>query len=276
MNTPHLHSDMDAGAASGAGGPAAVHDLSPDGALVRSAATGAQLQPEPIAGFSIGSGLGIDEPIPARARMSSSTALLLGGVLVAGAALVGMRKLGIGPGAAMGRVQFDTKLVDTPPLALGDHTVLLADLNASRVSLQVPDDSVKLNPFLLAHVLPEAGSGLDDSADAIAAARAAADRLKQSAAQRKQALAEALKGLTLNSIVEGATPIARISGRAVRIGDGIANIFTVKSIKGRTVELACENTLYILELNRGGYTTAEPAAPPMSLPPSNTLQPFQQ
>lgn len=271
MNTPRFRPYSDT--VMGGGASAEVTDA---GALVPTAnAAAAMPQPEPIAGFSIGAGMGMDEPIPTRQRMSSSSALLLGGVLVAGAAMVGMRKLGIGPGAAMGRVQFDTKLVDTPPLAMADHTVLLADLNASRVALQVPDDSVKHNPFVIAHVLPEQEAAVDDS-EGQAAARAAADLLKQSAAQRRQALAEALKGLSLNSILEGATPIARISGKAVRVGDQVAGLFTVKSIKGRTVELAHEGTVYILELNRGGYTTADPAPAPMNLPPSNPLQPFHQ
>ena len=271
MNTPRFRPESES-----AGGAGATSDFSGAGAMV---ATGGgvdgRAQPEPIASFAIGAGMGMDEAVPARQRMSSSSALLLGAVLVAGAAMVGMRKLGIGPGAAMGRVQFDTKLVDTPPLAMADHTVLLADLNASRVALQVPDDAVKHNPFVIAHVLPEQAAAVDDS-DALAAARAAADRQKQSAAQRRQALADALKGLSLNSILEGATPIARLSGKAVCVGDRVAGLFIVRAIKGRTVELEHEGTVYILELNRGGYTTADPAPAPMSLPPSSMPQPFHQ
>ncbi len=230
---------------------------------------------QPVTAFSGGAAFAADDALPGKPRMSSTSALLMGGVLVAGAALVGMRHLGIGPGAAMGKVQFDTRIVDRAPLALGDHSALLADLSASRVQLQVPDDSVKQNPFMLAHVLPEAGAAPPDDAQALAAVRAEAERQTRSAAERKRALVDALKGLTLNSVIEGATPVARISGKAVRVGDSVADLFTVHAIRGRTVELAHESTIYLLELNKGGYSTAEPVSP-ATLPPSNTLRPFDQ
>ncbi len=240
------------------------------------ASEGAFVQPEPIASFTIGSGMGMADALPQKARMSSSTLLLLGGLTVAGAALVGMRALGLGPAAALGKVRFDTKLIDDAPPSLGDHAAVLADLNASRVQLQVPGDSVKPNPFEIANVLPAGPEPGDDGSTGTEAARAEAERLSRSASEKRRALTEALAGLVVNSIIDGAAPAARISGRTVRPGDTVANLFTVKAIKGRVVELTFEGTIYQLELNRGGFTLPDASGKPFELHPSSSLPPLSQ
>ncbi|MFN0011543.1 MAG: hypothetical protein ACKVS8_07855 [Phycisphaerales bacterium] len=267
MNGFHL----DPSPESAAGGTGTLaHAARPAGA------DGAPGQPEPIASFTIGSGLGVADAQPSKPRMSSSTQLLLGGLFLAGGALVGMRALGIGPGTAFGKVRFDTKLIDEAPRSLGDHAVVLADLNASRVQLQVPGDSIKLNPFEIANVLPISVAPGDDGSRSAEAARAEAERLSRSASEKRRALTDALAGLVVNSIIDGASPAARISGKTVRPGDTVANLFTVKAIKGRTVELVCEGTIYQLELNRGGFTIPDAPAQPAELQPSSSLPPLSQ
>ncbi|MBY0308772.1 MAG: hypothetical protein K2Q09_08530, partial [Phycisphaerales bacterium] len=82
MNTPRFRPESES-----AGGAGATSDFSGAGAMVPTGGgVDGRAQPEPIASFAIGAGMGMDEAVPARQRMSSSSALLLGAVLVAGAA----------------------------------------------------------------------------------------------------------------------------------------------------------------------------------------------
>ena len=50
-------------------------------------------------------------------------------------------------------------------------------------------------------------------------------------------------------MIGGSNPVARISGQAVRVGDTVAEVFTVKAIHGRAVDLDYEGETFTLSLD---------------------------
>ena len=66
--------------------------------------------------------------------------------------------------------------------------------------------------------------------------------------RRKREIVRKYSALDLNSVLLGSTPVARISGNTVRVGDILDGIFRVKSISARTVNLEVDGKLYTLSL----------------------------
>ena len=224
-------------------------------------------------------GLDLDTT-PRKRRISPNTMLLLGVLAVAGGVLGAMRKVGLGPAATAAATNFDTALVESASKPSRDHRPLLADLNASRTALQVPDSHVRANPFMLAPA-PEAGPDLAAAERRAAEAlKAEAERMKQAAAQRQKELQTAITNLRLNSVLGGSTPRARINGQLVAAGERVGSFFTLKVIHGRSVELEAEGRLFVLEMEqkaapaeeqdldptRENPAPAQPWAPPTMAP----------
>src|SRR5688572_15380278 len=187
----------------------------------------------------LGGSSGIDASTAGAPRRFGGQAVLLGMVLVAaGAALVAMRYLGMGPRSSRGEeVKIDYDIDKATPA--GDHMRVLADLGANRSAEQVPPDQVQRNPFRLegqlATALPEVPT---DSGKPVQ------DPVELARRDRERKVIAAFSGLELHTVLGGSNPIARISGQTVRPGDKVAEFFTVAAIEGRGVSLECDGKVY--------------------------------
>ncbi|MCB9838799.1 MAG: hypothetical protein H6813_05630 [Phycisphaeraceae bacterium] len=187
-------------------------------------------------------GATIDQAVPERKKPIPDSALLLAlVVLVAGGGLYLMRQMGLGA-----KIQFTNVKIDYPlegGSQKGDDQRLLADLRSGGVE-QVPLNQVQKNPFELIGearmvndmpVLPR-GESPEEA------------RLRRAAEDRQRLIANRYASLDLNSVLLGGVPVARISGQTVRVGDLVADLFLVKSITSRTVDLEVDGKLYTLSL----------------------------
>jgi hypothetical protein len=187
-----------------------------------------------------------------RRRFSSSTVLLACAAVVAGGTLYAMRRVGLGPRSAQAMPAIDKDLERIAASNKRDHTPLLADLNATRTAMQVPDAKVKKNPFRLNTEAAAAETPEDPTIRQLAEiARAEVERVKREAAARRQKIEAALSNLKLTGVGTGSVPLARISGRFYRVGDTVDKLFKVVAVTGRTAELECDGERYTLEIAEG-------------------------
>lgn len=174
------------------------------------------------------------------AKRSTGGFLVLGlVVVVAGGSLFVMRKLSAGRNLASADIKLDYPIGADGSLQDGgnEHIKVLDDLASIDSSVQVPLESIeKKNPFVLGDGEVIEAANIDDPE---------ARRLAELQARLAKVQAEFNK-LELNSVLGGSTPIARISGEAVRVGDKIGDYFTVIAIHGRSVELSAEGEIYTL------------------------------
>lgn len=166
--------------------------------------------------------------------------LLLVVVAVAGALLLGMRKLGLAGRLELVDIKIDYPFDMHKDAVVGpDHETVINDLKSSSDVVQVPPELVQMNPF-------EWKTEAKDETDEIALREA--ERLKKQAAARQKEVIRAFSKLRLNSVMGGRIPVAQISGQLVKVGDDVGDFFTVLSIEGRTVVLVHNNTKYTLTL----------------------------
>ena len=96
------------------------------------------------------------------------------------------------------------------------------------------------------------------SGDPNAASRAAADRARRDAETKHGKVQASLSTMKVNGIIGGSNPVARISGEAVRVGDTVGEIFTVKAIHGRGVDLEHEGVTYTLNMDDDAANSTKP------------------
>jgi hypothetical protein len=187
-------------------------------------------------------GVGADLPTghSARSRVSTGTLILLLVVVVAGGVLYIMRQFGLGTRLELVDVKIDYPIDGSATVSTEQHQQVLASLRDSSTTVQVPLNEVKKNPFQL---------GLrEEEAAPEPTSQSPFDREAAERARRKQMIQSTFASLELNSVVGGSVPIARISGDNVRIGDRLKDLFTVRSIRGRSVELVADGEVYILTM----------------------------
>jgi hypothetical protein len=190
-----------------------------------------------------------------RRRMSRSSMLIVVTVACSGAAIAGMRHLAGGPRSSLAapvKIDYD---VDKSRVGAGDHKKVLAEL-ATTHAAQVPPEQVQRNPFMMAGALEEMQVGGPTTGDLEAAksekaARAEAEKVKREREEHQRAVETAFNELDLHSVMGGPTPVARISGQTVRIGDTIGNYFKVTAIQGRTVTLEADGKMFTLTMSTG-------------------------
>lgn len=192
---------------------------------------------------------GADSPdaliAPTRRKISAQTIFLV--ILVFGGAgmIYGMRLVGIGPLSAMAFTKMPDYDLTKTGSKTAEHKQVLDQLSAANVKTQVPVDQVQKNPFMMSDVLTsEPKDGGED-----VAGKANAERAKRESEARRRKVESALNGLTLHGVIGGSNPVARISGQAVRVGDTVAEIFTVKAIHGRSVDLDYDGQIFTLSLD---------------------------
>jgi hypothetical protein len=181
-----------------------------------------------------------------RKRKFSTQTLALTFLLAAGGATVyGMRMIGIGPMAALARgkmTEFESAV--TPATRGADHKRVIEDLTTSHVNSQVPADQVQKNPFRMAEALSADVKPSDNGA-----AKAGADRVRRDAEARRKKIETTIATLKVHGILAGSNPVARISGQTVRVGDTVEEVFTVKAIHGRAVDLEADGEVFTLSID---------------------------
>lgn len=166
-------------------------------------------------------------------QLLSGPALIIVIIAVAGGALFGMRKLGLGADLALADITIDYPFDEQKKTkSVEDHQKLLADLRNSGEVVQVPLKSVQMNPFEWrgrreAVETPDIAPVAEDPT-------ARAERLRL---QRLQELRGRVKSLKLAGVMGGRVPMARINGELARVGDTIDEDFVVAEIEGRRVTL---------------------------------------
>ena len=180
--------------------------------------------------------------------------VFIGAVLVLGiGVVVGMRQLSIAAAKAgeMFTLDFKPEAEDVEAIAKFDR--VMRDLELSGRPMQVPLDELTSSPFTFSfHEEPieiEAGEDMTLAQLREAQRQAALEEQRQAAAEeaRQSRIMTALANLKVQSVLGGTTPVARVSGEAVREGDELG-IFRAVKISGRTVVLEVDSRYFAIQM----------------------------
>lgn len=168
-------------------------------------------------------------------------------ILVLGAvgAIFAMRHFGMGPAGALAEVDLNYK--PTPGGAGVSPHKVLADLERSRRAVQVPAENITQDPFVLDNTTPEVAE--KPTVDPDLARRAEAERLRQQQEARRKAIETDLHKLTLQGVMGGSSPVARISGQLYKVGMPVGDYFTITAIGGREVTLRADGQDFTLTMD---------------------------
>lgn len=188
-----------------------------------------------------GAGAGDLAPEPTRRRFGG-VGLIVCAVVIGAGGLLGMRQLGMGAHVSFAKVKIDYDLEAASATAAdSDPGEVLTALRESGDIAQVPLDDIQMNPF--------AWNGFaETNKQADTAGPTPEDLSRRVAEERRRQVSTALSRLTLNSVVGGSTPVARISGQLVRVGETVGEFFTVSAISGRRVDLVADGETYSLSI----------------------------
>lgn len=200
---------------------------------------------------------GVNPSTPASKFKVHSQTLVIALVLAAsGAALYMMRKQGMGAGIRFDppKIDYNMNKIATP--ADEKHTQeVLHDLERSQEPTEAMVDKIQKNPFQLdTHGTTEAVSAVDPAA--LNKARAAAEAL-----DRENAVKTALASVQVDAIMIGPVSLARINGKIIREGDVVADIFKLKSIQDRSVDLEANGKLYTVNITENVGGKPRPQSP---------------
>lgn len=183
--------------------------------------------------------------------------LFIGVVLVLGAgAIFGMRQIAVSAAKAgeLFNLNFQPEAEDAEINRKFDR--VMQDLERSGRPMQVPLDEIEGSPFQFLSRAedfePEPG---EDPSLALQRDRdrqrlADAERARQAAAVRDAKIQTELKKLQLQGVLGGTTPVARIADETYRLGDQIAELFTIVRIEGRGVILQVDDRYFVLQIGR--------------------------
>jgi len=206
-------------------------------------------------------GAGGGEGDPASAELFSKPkspfrgqTLFIGIVLVLGVGVVvGMRQLSLAAAKAgeIFSLDFEPEAEDIESVAKFDR--VMRDLERSGRPMQVPVDQVKTSPFTFAfneepiEVEPGEDMSLAQLREQQRRAAEEEQRRADEERDRNNQLMTELASLKVQGILGGSTPVARVSGKAVREGDEIGMFRAVK-ISGRTVVLAADGRYFAIQM----------------------------
>jgi hypothetical protein len=194
-------------------------------------ATGGNLLAEMRGGDTIGGEAPPPPPPRARRRLKTQNIVIGAVIVLSVGVLYAMRLYGMGAGISFATVPIDYQIDGQSARLTAEQRRILQELQLSGEPIRLAMSHIRKNPFQLntreSSVLgPEVP--LDPNADD-------ADLERQEALERQ--IAQAMGNLTLNSVMRGRIPIARVNGKIVKVGDTIDGVFTVKAIHDREVEL---------------------------------------
>ena len=160
---------------------------------------------------------------------------VVAGVLAIGIALLFfMRQAGMGPRPAEADVIVDYQFQEKRAAeAVELQQEVLEELNRAGPPVQFETEEIGRNPFRL-----KAPLQITDGSPETAAENAGEVRVM-----------DALSRLRLQTVIDGRIPVARISGKTVRVGDRVGELFVAESISGRSVTLRAGDRVFTLEMN---------------------------
>ena len=200
-------------------------------------------------------------------KFSQSTILIVLVVLIAGASLYLMRATQTNIASdknaksleakieqALAKLSNPNAMAPTDPLLNKNMNVLFKDTDSiinmfagDNASRQVPVEYLKKNPFAQASMHPVAET--DPNAHA-----------NESDALLERQIQTELKTLRLETVMQGARPIAIINGNMVQPGQTLGR-FTVSNITGMAVELQANGKTYQLVMETDDTTKNNPGSP---------------
>lgn len=183
-------------------------------------------------------------PPPAKTRnlgkfLSSSALVVLVVLVVSVASLLFMRRAGMGARMAFNPVKIDYEPPVNAEIA-AHHKRVLRDLARANANAAFDASPVRRDPF----VLPQEPSRASNTPDPH-------DEIARQALQRDAQIRDGLAKLTLNGVMGGRTPLARINGRTVKVGDVIDDLFMVAQIHDRAVELMVDQRTFTISMGEG-------------------------
>lgn len=187
-----------------------------------------------------GPALGDLGPLSARpTRRVSMQTLVLSLVLTASAAsLYTMRRQGMGAGMKFQTPSMGPEIDKVKGQSNVTEQRILADLARSSLPMQGGTEPLSKNPFVLD--TPVAENIIPNTPT------------RDTNAERQAMIREKLGSIRLNSVMEGARPLARINDRLVSVGDIVEEIFLVAQIHDRSVEFIADGRTYTLNMGEGG------------------------
>lgn len=179
-------------------------------------------------------------------------------VVAGGGALVAMRQYGMGAGMKFDKAA-KVDFVETVSMKrTPEQERILTDLQRGVTAAPPQAADIQKNPFKLVQGQAPAieAVGPDPDADA-----------KRTAEERKRRESEinsALAAVTLNGVMGGAVPLARVNGEIVRVGDKVSNLFIVAAIQGRSILLTADGQAFIVEMSQEPDQRPQPKIRPRS------------
>ena len=181
-------------------------------------------------------------------RLSVQNLIIVLAVVGSVGALFMMRQQGRSAG-----VSFTNVKIEPPPEPTGprfpDQARILADLARSTHASTLPEKLDK-NPFKFDAPAPLPGEPAPAGVDP--------------EAERTRTL---LATLQINAIMQGPTPVARINGRLVRVGDQIDGLLMVSQINDRSVDFIGSGKTYTVNMGDGTHDGAPRRGNPAPRPP---------
>ncbi|QQS08177.1 MAG: hypothetical protein IPK69_09235 [Phycisphaerales bacterium] len=170
--------------------------------------------------------------------------LIVGGV--SAAALMAMRQLGLrsGMNVAGANEALGLKMVSVDSEKAKTYQRIMEDLYRVQKPLDVALGEFVKSPFVLT---PAVGAIATEDPTKTDFTTILAEREKAAKMARVQA---ELAKLVVQSVLGGRSPVARINGETVRVGDTVGEIFTVVSIEGLTVKVETEGKEYELKFDQ--------------------------
>lgn len=179
-------------------------------------------------------------------RIPSQTIILVLVVGVSAVALWWMRREGLRTGVSVATTsidyQDDGKMRDAET-----YDKIMDELARAQKPLDVALADFGKSPFMV----PQARPTIEQNGEPLVPMNAdeqAAQAARERAAARKAELQMQLQGMTINGIMAGTNPLARIDGKMLRVGDSIGD-FKVVGIEGMTVSLQVDDDTYTLTLD---------------------------
>lgn len=171
-------------------------------------------------------------------------------IVAAGGVVFSMRKLGIGALKSFAITANTDYDVTKSPGKSADHLRVLDELSRATTTLQVPANQVQKNPFRLADAVGDSDKDAADDAKKTEAQRQAAEaKARKDADARARTIEAKLNTIKIHSIMTGSTPVARVNEQFVRVGDTIDEMFLVKAINERSIEIDANGVTYLLSLD---------------------------
>ncbi|MFM9997234.1 MAG: hypothetical protein ACKVU4_15705 [Phycisphaerales bacterium] len=183
-------------------------------------------------------------PPPPRPRRRVSTSNVIFGTVIAVSvgALYAMRLYGMSSGITFATVPIDYELGGISERVRAEQARVLRDLARSNEPMHAAAEKISKNPFTLDDDIETVvGRGpLGPSPEDLAA-------LEEK--DRQTRINETLASIKLHSVMRGRVPLARINDAIFREGDIVAELFTVKAIHDRSVEIEVDGKIYAVSMS---------------------------